>query len=554
MLTPELRSFKERLPETGHLQLLLGPVGAGKSLFCQRYYRYLATPDVRDATYWAFMDFNRAPDNLHNAERWICETFLRSFQEEHPGFDLYALETLHQIFAPDVNRVRKIYAKALGEGPELELKVADAIDAGTRDPIKFVRELCRFLNGDQRKVVVGVFDNVDKRDRNDQLRIFQLAQWFRTETRSFCLLPLRDETYEQFKTRPPLDTVLNAIHFSISPPRFIDVVKKRLELCIAHIAENAPDKLSYALPDGKRIVYPASKLGEFLKTLYIDIFRSGRRISWLLEALAGRNVRSSLEMFAQILMSGHLDERQITGTLLGTFSFTIRDATIINVLMKTDYLYFADLHGFITNVLSSDPSWRRQSNFLVFEALEYLVSKRKERSEIGAQGYVVVRAVLDHLNRMGFPPNDTIRALTTLLGRGLIVADHQGRNTLAPDDFVRAHASGFVHTRLLVSNIHYLAAIAPATYMNDRRTAERIGRMSTVNQGFTDIQFARKREVVFSILEYLKSEYERQATEAPLFAQYADASRYLLRMIQTSLDARSVGLDSHADVASLLDR
>jgi hypothetical protein len=48
LLTPELRAFRLKMPNTGQIQLLLGPVGAGKSLFCQRYYRFLAAGDVRE--------------------------------------------------------------------------------------------------------------------------------------------------------------------------------------------------------------------------------------------------------------------------------------------------------------------------------------------------------------------------------------------------------------------------------------------------------------------------------------------------------------------------
>jgi hypothetical protein len=295
---------------------------------------------VIDSTYWAFIDFNQSPANLDGLETWVCGSFVESFECENKKIDISDFGVLLRIFAPDINKIRRLYRVALGEGKALELKIAESIAQWTQDSQKFAREICRYLNGDARKVVVVVFDNVDKLERDDQIRVFQVAQWFRTQTRSFCLLPLRDETYEQFKNKPPLDAFINSVHFAITPPRFIDVVRKRLELCIQHIADNAPNKLSYALPDGKRITYPATKLGEFLKTLYIDIFRSGRRISWLLEALAGRNVRASLEMFTRILMSGHLDERQITGTLLGTESFSIRDSTIVNVLMKTDYLFF----------------------------------------------------------------------------------------------------------------------------------------------------------------------------------------------------------------------
>src|SRR5690606_24346730 len=169
-----------------------------------------------------------------------------------------------------------------------------------------------------------------------------------------------------------------------------------------HLAHEAPDKISYELPDGKRISYPATRLGQYLKTLYIDIFRGSRKISWVLEALSGRDVRRSLEMFTRILMSGHLDERRVTGTMLGTVQFVIPESLIIRILMKTDYMYFLEGHGFVANILYTDPQWKRPSNLLVVELLESVVSRRKQRGELGIQGFFRVEGIIRDLARMGF--------------------------------------------------------------------------------------------------------------------------------------------------------
>ena len=62
--------------------------------------------------------------------------------------------------------------------------------------------------------------------------------------------------------------------------------------------------------------------------------------------------------------------------------------------MKTDYLYFDNEHGFITNIFFCDPDWERHSNLLVPELLEFLVAKRKRSSALGPQGYFPVSEVV----------------------------------------------------------------------------------------------------------------------------------------------------------------
>ncbi len=269
----------------------------------------------------------------------------------------------------------------------------------------------------------------------------------------------------------------------------------------------------------------------------MDIFRSSRRVSWLLESLAGRDVRQSLEMFARILMSGHLDERAITGTLLGAASYYISDTTIIRTLMKTDYLYFDDGHGFVTNIFYCDPRWSRGSNFLVIEALHFLVTKRKQKSDLGPQGYLRTAEVIDHLQRMGFVNADSQSALEYLLLHGLIQADHLRRRGLSRDDYIRAHASAFVHLRILADRIEYLAAILPVTYLADRNLADKVGSLSLISPGFTDPPLRRKQEATRLFLEYLRREYDRHCDESPIFGNQAAGSRFAVRAVQSSLES-----------------
>ena len=69
-------------------------------------------------------------------------------------------------------------------------------------------------------------------DLDGQLKAFSLGLWLMNETRAFVVLQMRDQTYERFKNQKPLDTYRTGIAFHITPPRFIDVVKKRLDLSI----------------------------------------------------------------------------------------------------------------------------------------------------------------------------------------------------------------------------------------------------------------------------------------------------------------------------------
>src|ERR1039457_3571791 len=106
---------------------------------------------------------------------------------------------------------------------------------------------------------------------------------------------MRDATYERYKDSPPLDTYRTGVIFHISQPRFVDVVKRRLELSIEYLAKDGVKDKTYEIESGMRIRYSAEDLQNFLTRLYNALFDRSRNISRVLEALAGKDVRRALE-------------------------------------------------------------------------------------------------------------------------------------------------------------------------------------------------------------------------------------------------------------------
>ena len=100
-------------------------------------------------------------------------------------------------------------------------------------------------------------DNVDRLNLENQLAAFQLTLWFLQLTHAFTILQMRDETYERFKDKPPLDTFRTGVVFHITPPRFVDVVKRRLELSIEYLASHKDRDRSYEIEAGCAFVTAA---------------------------------------------------------------------------------------------------------------------------------------------------------------------------------------------------------------------------------------------------------------------------------------------------------
>lgn len=526
-----LSEFDKSRPEQGQLQIIQGAVGSGKSLFMHRYHDMLQPEDAAKRTRWAFVDFNAAPPDLTTAYPWLCSAFVDDFNNRNSELDLYSTQTLRGVFSRNIQKRKAAYA-LLDRASTKEASAARAKDlmAWQDDPSEMARGIAEYVLGSRQEVLVVVLDNVDRLELKDQLAAFQLALYFMAQTKSFVVLQMRDETYERYKHKPPLDTFRSGITFHISPPRFIDVVKRRLELSLEYLSAQARDVQSYTLSTGLRITYPKSALGVFLNGLYLELFGKRHNIPRILEALAGWDVRKALEMFVSIITSGHLSTADITANIIGDGSHQIKEHNVLKILMRTDYRLASDHSGVVSNVLYFDRDWQKPDNFLLVEILYYLVMNRKRQGQIGIEGYWTCRHIAEKLQLLGYIPADVLLGLNYLLGRRLIVADHFGFREVAFDDSVRISAAGFMHLRFMPSRLEYLYGILPTTPLFDDIAVDRIARFVERENSRGFIAVAAKADAVELLYTYLFEQKKVLREKQPFTPQQTGADLFLRQM------------------------
>jgi len=509
--------------------LIIGGVGSGKSMFIERYYKYLINEEIREKTLWSVVDFNTAPQNIKYLETWICQEFINDFSKRNGDENFFSFENLKRYFAPDIARREKGPYKLLKENAYSSYvqKITEDITKWHDDPEKLSDSIIRYYSKDKNIPVVIVFDNVDKRDRDQQLSIFQSVQWFRSKNKCFSILSLRDETFDAYKDSPPLDAFLKPFAFRIVPPRFINVVKRRLELAISYLSSQTDKTLTYSLPNGIQVTYPSTKLGKYLLSIYLSVFNPKRKISLILEALSGKNIRRALEMFADILISGYFGDDLIFSITEGN-KFNIPEWLVIRVLMRSNYEFFADNHGYTQNLLAVQAGSKTSNNFILLEILEFLGNRRKERTSFKIEGYRYVPEIAFHCSKLGYSKEDIFWALELLLNRGLITADHQRTSGITDQDYIKISASGYYHLRFLASRTEYLSSIPIDTYFNNQSIAQRIADFS-----FDSMKNRNKRMELLK--EYLVAEYAKTKLSIPEFEVANESVNKFLEKIDIAM-------------------
>lgn len=491
------------------LLLVIGNVGAGKSMFIDRYYYHLQDEFVKENTLWAFVDFNQAPADISGINKWIAEQILADLKTRNGLDNFEDYEMLRRYFAPDIlNRMRGPYKVLEGQPEEQSRRLADDLVTWMSNPENFLKNVIRYHIGDCGKRVVIVFDNADRRDNKQQLDIFQSVQFFRATYKTFAILCMRDETYDRYRREPPLDAYLTPFAFRITPPRFLDVAKKRLELIISELAKDVPDKQVFELPNGAKVEYAGNDVGRFLIGIYKALFNPTRQIRTILEALAGRDVRLALQMFSEILMSGHLTDDIIFSAGVSPTEIRLHEWLVIRILMRTKYKYYTQSHGYIINILEVDDESNTTNNFLLCLILSYLAQNRKRQGELGVEGYKRVAVVVDQMSNFGFLEEDILWGINFLASYRLIGADNQRESGLLRDNYIKILASGFVHLRVLFKRLEYLSAVSGDTWFRDKFIAEEVSRHVDLNADNYDLKVFRHRLRVEGLLKALQSEYD----------------------------------------------
>lgn len=520
----------------GQLQIIQGAVGSGKSLFARRYRDLLEPSELKESNCWAFVDFNGSPASLKNAERWLCEAFIKSFEQENPNIDLYSESVLKGCFSKQIQQQRARYEmlRRASESDELRARAQD-LREWQADPVFFAEGIAHYVVGATQRNLIVVMDNVDKMDLQNQLDAFQLSLWFMAKTRAFVILQMRDETYERYKNKPPLDTFRSGIAFHISPPRFIDVVKRRLELGIQYLAEHAQERQEYILDNNMRVVLPKGELSKFLVALYQLIFGRRGNIARILEALAGRDVRKALEMFVSIVTSGHLSTSAITSNVRGEGALPINEYHIIRILMRTDYRFYSDHSGTITNIFHYENDWVRPDNFLLIEILFFLITHRKQHGELGLEGYFSVRRLCDEIQRLGYESADVFRATNYLLTKQLIISDNFNFRSVEMDDCVKIQASGYIHLRILAERLEYLSGVIPVVPIADEKVAALLADYVNRESMRGDLVARDKVREVEILYNFLAREMRRLREPNPFFDLASSGASYVLRSMDNAI-------------------
>ncbi|HEY4081854.1 MAG TPA: type I restriction endonuclease [Burkholderiaceae bacterium] len=482
--------------------LLIGSVGSGKTTFVDHLHEVALPRALVASTVWCRIDMNAAPVSSNEIYDWLRAALIQSCVDSLPDDDFDDLDTLRRVFAVEINRFNKGVGKLYASQPEIfNVKLAEHIEEMQRDRHMVAQAHIRFCCGDRAKLCIIVLDNCDKKTRDEQLLMFEAAQWLQKEFRALVILPLRDETYDNHRSQPPLDTALKDMVFRIEPPLFQNVLVTRVQLAMNELNRNSSEKLHFSLPNGINVEYPRSDQAYYLTSIVTSLFEHDRFVRRMIVGLSGRNMRDALEIFLEFCNSAHIGEDQIFKIRQSEGRYTIPFHQVATVLMRMNRRFYDSDHSYVKNLFSSNREDARPSFFCRYMILRWLREKFSSSGTAGLKGYFPKSIVKQELMSYGLSPDMLDREFNYLLSSKCVLAEHLRIDSVADEDLVRIGPAGFVHLDL-VGNVSYLAAVAEDTFFADRIQAERV--VARIREASNHLHIQTAVDNATEVVEYLQ--------------------------------------------------
>lgn len=516
--------------------LIIGSVGSGKTTFID-YLQYESLPkEIIDTTVWCRLDMNNAPVSNDEIYSWLRREIVKSCKASMPEVDFDDLEIIQKVYGAECSKFRKGIGKLYIEGSEKYNEefakfLQKQLEDSRLEAINYVKYTCT----NRQKFSIIVLDNCDKKNRDEQLLMFQASQWLQKEFKSLVILPLRDETYDNHRHEPPLDTLIKDMVFRIEPPLFQHVLTNRINLALKGLGNGSKDVLNYRLPNGFQVNYPKSEQSFYLISILKSLFEHDRFARRLIVGLAGRNVRKALEMFLEFCNSAYISDDYILKIRKEEGKYVLPAHLVATVLLRMNRRYYDGDHSFVKNIFNASNEDVKPDYFSRFLILRWLKDKHKDKGDARVTGYFKKETIKNHLVCYGLSTEIIDREIDYLLEANCIVAEHLNTESCLDEDLLRLSPAGFVHLEM-IENVNYLAALSEDTYFPDRLTAEGIVAKIKDNIGH-HLHVQTTLDNAQTFVDFINTQHDSVARMASSYLEDEQLSKLLdLGMIQQSID------------------
>ncbi|MDQ6469214.1 type I restriction enzyme HsdR N-terminal domain-containing protein [Flavobacterium sp. LHD-80] len=461
--TELLSKLQEAHNYNNQVLLLIGSVGSGKSTFTTYLKEVALDKQLIEKLVWVTLDLNNAPVNSKDIYSWIINNLTNKIKASRTDIDFDDFETIKEIFKLELEKFDKLAGALLDKKSEtyrIELfrKITE-LQASHELVLHSI--ISTFLHSTGKNLVI-VLDNCDKRNLEEQLLMFEVANWIKETIKAIVFLPLRDTTYDHFKKEKPLDTVIKDLIFRITPAPLEQIIYNRIKYATRLSEKN--ENRYYTLDNNIKVSYPAKQELYYLKSIITSLFQN-HFFKKLITGLTGSDIRHGIEIFLDFCKSGHITDSEIFKIKQSKGEHILPRHVVSKVFFRGDRVFYNDESSRVKNLFYSDPSDKIPNPFVRIEILKWLHSKYRTRGLSGILGFHRVDELISDLITIGFERDRVEKEILNLIRHRLIISESQDSNSFKLAELISINIPGIIHLELL-NNIDYLSSCSEDTWFS----------------------------------------------------------------------------------------
>jgi len=527
--------------DSGESVFIVGPTGAGKSTFLDRFFKKTLSNSIRRRCIVSrvnTLDTSGRVDTLVSA---ITEMLITSLEKQIypdgiPSFEelqgLYHSEYLRRAKGADA----KLYKRNKEEFKE---KFGEYLNKSVeQDREGYLKRLLDDIVHNRKLLPILVLDNTDEFSINFKTTIFQFSQSLRRHARHMILIfPVTDKSAWSF-SRTDIFGIYRTRSFFLPTPPPREVFRKRVDFLkerLVRASEDA-DARSYFTSRGIKISIPDMEaFANVLESIFVDQEYNAR----LLGELTNYNIRRTLSLSRRVLTSPIINiERLVNSYITGTSAAPTFDH-FMNALLKGDWEIYRRVDQNEIYPIFDVDSEVAQSPLLATRILSllrssYLTGRNLEERHLSA------RSLLDYFDALGCDETALDHCLLKLLESGLIEPYDASLRDLSPAQKLAISEKGAAHLRLALNSKVFFEQMALTTPMTDEESVQKIRSQYHSKGPVLDRLGAIRAEFA----NYLTTEDSR------FISQVAEASQF---DTQTELLEKLSAIASRSDIRAAND-
>ncbi|WP_201067112.1 MULTISPECIES: AAA family ATPase [Thiorhodovibrio] len=524
--------------DSGQSIFIVGPTGAGKTTFLDRFFRRTLPNAIRKRCVVLNINCLDASGRDDIALQWLTEQLINMLEHAIYEDGSPSWEELVGLYYGEYQRRAKGVGAQLYKQDRARFKIEFAEyleDKVESDREGYLKRILQDVVRSRKLLPIIVIDNTDEFSLEYKQQFFQFAQSLRRHA-NHCLVmfPVTDKSAWAF-SKTDIFSIYQSRSFFLPTPSPREVFRKRIEFLNKKIFEERGEsgRRQYFLSKGIGLsIENIQGFAKVLENVFVDHDYTSKTIG----ELTNYNIRRTLALSQRVITSSvikieHLVKAYVSGEMVTT-NFTM----FMEALMRGNYeVYKRGDNPEIYPIFQVD-SEVKQSPLLLLRLLALLSSIYHAGRSI-EERHIGVQSIIEYFDTLMCPEVAVEKALIALLDAGLVEPFDISDTALSNDQKLAISYRGIAHLRLASHNSVFFYQMALTTALANEEVVQQIRSLYDSNIAF--LSKVQKAKELFS--NHLMAEDGKYIRFDREHNQYACQSKLLDDLGQFSKISRSHG-------------